>query len=94
MKDFDKENGFIKSRGDNYQTIHIKPYEEGVTLSQKISTIMVLGDITPNEMAHFLGETTNDIFAYVHGDKVPDKLAISTINKLFRLWYEKRNINN
>ena len=94
MKDLDKDNGFIKSRGDNFETIHIKPYEEGVTLAQKISTIMVLGDITPSEMAHFLGENTNDIYAYVQGTKVPNKLAISVINKLYRLWYEHENYNN
>lgn len=81
---------FIKSKGDNKETIYIKPYEVGVTLAQKVDAILRLSKIPVDTLARVLDVYAEDIYAYADGDAIPDKITISVINKLYRLWYEHR----
>ena len=85
-----KDSCFLKRKGDNHETIYIKPYEEGVTLAQKVNMILALSDLAPEELARVLGKSSDDILLYALGADIPDKVTISAINKLFRLWYELR----
>ena len=81
---------FIKSTGDNKETIYIKPYEVGVTLAQKVDAILRLSKLPVDTVARVLDVDALDLCAFADGEQIPDKVTISAINKLYRLWYEHR----
>lgn len=84
------DNTFIKSQGDNKETIYIKPYEVGVTLGQKVKAILRLSGLSAETLARVLDVYEDNIYAFADNVSIPDKITISVINKLYRLWYEHR----
>ena len=74
---------------DYDRNVFIKPYERGKTLKDKLIYIITRSGVDTVTLARVLGITPDDISNCMIDDITPDKLVISAINKLFRIWYEK-----